>query len=86
MRIWNWMKRKIWREPTKEEVERLLFDRLDLGASLRRCHFKARSEFVPIGSVDPEGAYLDRRDDYKEYLRLSDAFLEQWGHKLTEGE
>lgn len=80
------IKRKIWREPTKEEVEKLLLDRLDLGASLRRCHALAREEFVPIEPVNPNAALLDRREDYREYFRLSDAFLEQWSHKLLEDE
>ena len=79
--------RRIWRaEPTKEEVEKILFDRLDLGASLRRYHRAAQDEFAPIGPVDPNRALLDRVEDYREYFGLSDAFLEQWGHKLTEDE
>jgi hypothetical protein len=86
MSLWTRIKRRIWREPTREEIEKLLLDRLDLELSLRRVHALAREEFVPIGPVSPNAALLDRRKDYEEYFRLSDAFLGQWGHKLTEDE
>ena len=73
MRLWDWMKRKIWREPTKEDIE-AFFDRwastIDLKEQFRKTAqlMEAQSMFTPIlpdGSL-PESMKLSRQRDYEE--------------------
>lgn len=73
MRIWSWLKNKLFREPTKEEVQKILLDRFDLELSLLQAHGARTS-----------AGYHDHRANYREYLRLTDQFLDKWSHKLVE--
>jgi len=86
MRLWDWMKRKIWREPSKEDLN-ALFDRwastVDLADEFRKIARlqENRGLFEPIllpdGSL-PESERLSRGRDFEE------AYKEIFGRTIEE--
>jgi len=86
MRLWDRLKRKIWREPSKEDLN-AFFDRwastIDLADEFRKTAqlMEARSLFEPILLLDgslPESERLSRGRDFEE------AYKEIFGRTMEE--
>ena len=73
MKFLKWIWKYFRREPTPEEVEDVLKERLNFELRMAAAHTS-------------EEACREHRRCYEEYIRLSDQYLDQWGHLLEDSD